>query len=327
MLQVQTCNALAFFTFATMKKAIKFILIGLVVVIVGAVALVLLRPNNTMPSAEVTKKWKDPASTFLTWRGGQVHYTDEGKGQTVLMIHGFGGNYKNFQSLAEIMRDEYRVVRIDLPGFGLSDFPKEGYTDINQTYTDYLQFIADTLHLDSIYVIGNSRGGAITWNMAIQQPELVQKIVLLNSAGYDVAKVAEKLAIFKFKSFGKVFEKGMPAFMSNSGLKKCYADLSKFDPSVAAMNNEITNREGNVMHMLGMASHVKFPDTALIQQVACPTLIIWGEQDQIVPREHADRFKRDIKGSELVVFDPCGHVPMMERPEDTKREVVRFFKQ
>jgi pimeloyl-ACP methyl ester carboxylesterase len=56
-------------------------------------------------------------------------------------------------------------------------------------------------------------------------------------------------------------------------------------------------------------------------------LIIWGEQDQIVPREHADRFKRDIKGSELVVFDPCGHVPMMERPEDTKREVVRFFKQ
>lgn len=308
-----------------MKKAAKFILIGLAFLTIVAVALVIFRPNNTLPSATVTQKWQDPTSTFLTWRGGQVHYTDEGKGQTILMIHGFGGNYKNFQSLAEIMRDDYRIIRIDLPGFGLSDFPKDGYADITQTYSDYLQFITDTLHLDSIYVIGNSMGGLVTWNLAVQQPDLVQKIVLLNSAGYDVAKVADKLAIFKFKSFSKVFEKGMPQFMSKSGLEKCYADLSKLDPNVSAMNNEITNRQGNVMHMLGMATHINFPDTALIQQVKCPTLIIWGEQDQIVPREHADRFKRDIKNSELVIFNPCGHVPMMELPTETKQEVVQFF--
>jgi len=310
-----------------MKKAIKYLLLIVAIMTLATFALVILRPNDTLPSAKVSDKWKEPSSTFLTWRGGQVHYTDEGKGQTILMIHGFGGSFKNFEPLAQIMRDEYRVIRIDLPGFGLSDFPKDGYADINQTYTEYLQFIADTLHLDSIFVIGNSMGGAVTWNLAIQRADIVQKIVLLNSAGYDVAKVANKLALFKFKSFGKVFEKGMPLFMSKTGLKKCYAEPSKLDPAVSIMNNEITNREGNVMHMLNMATHVKFPDEALIQQVKCPTLIVWGEQDKIVPREHADRFKRDIKGSELVVFDPCGHVPMMERPEDTKREVVRFFNQ
>jgi pimeloyl-ACP methyl ester carboxylesterase len=79
--------------------------------------------------------------------------------------------------------------------------------------------------------------------------------------------------------------------------------------------------------MLALARSKQFPDTTLIGRVQCPTLIVWGKQDKIIPVEHAERFHHDIKNSEVLIFDSCGHVPMIEKTKETHDAVLRFFEQ
>jgi pimeloyl-ACP methyl ester carboxylesterase len=310
-----------------MSKKLRVVLIAVVILLLLPLTIYLLQPDRTIPKDVAKRELSCPASHFLNWRGAEIHYTDEGTGFPVLMIHGFGGAYTNFSKLAEIMKDDYRVIRIDLPGFGLSDFPKvkndENYL---QDYRDYLTFILDTLHLDSVYVIGNSMGGAVTWAAAVEHPEKVKKIVLLDAAGYDSEKIANKLAIFKFKSVRQIFGKGMPLMMSWQGIRHAYFKDDQIKEENVIRNNKFINRQGNLEHMLNLAMCKQFPDSAVIAKVGCPTLIIWGKEDEVIPVEHADRFKRDIKNSELAIIDSCGHCPMMEEPVKTKSLVEAFFK-
>lgn len=313
-----------------MKKLLRFIGILLLIIIVVPIGVLFFRPSVIVSKDVVKQDFTQSHSHFYHWRGAEIHYVDEGQGETILMIHGFGGHHRNFQKLADALKDQYRVVRVDLPGFGLSDCPEPAdpaHPHFAKMYTDFMHDFIDTAGLDSMYVIGNSMGGMVAWNMAVAEPQKVKKLVLLASAGYDLDKTAKGLMIIKYKSLANAFLRGLPLFMSESGAKRCYADESKVDEKEVKINNEITNREGNLKHMLDMARDTDFPDTALIQQVKCPTLIIWGKQDKIINVEHAARFKRDIPNSKLIYYDPCGHVPMIERTEDVKRDFLEFVKE
>lgn len=309
-----------------MKRLLRSIALLFLVVLFGIIAVVFFRPSRIVSKEAAKEKLACASSHFIKWKDAEVHYTEEGSGFPVLMIHGFGGSYHNFDKLANLFKDQYRVIRIDLPGFGLSDFPtihdKENFI---KDYNDYMTFMLDTLHLDSLYIIGNSMGGGIAWLTAGEHPERVKKLVLLNSAGYDTKAVADKLAMFKYKSFGKVFDRGMPLFMSQSGAENCYADKSKVNPASVLVNNTSSNREGNLSFMLNLARSQQFPDTTLISRVQCPTLIVWGKQDKIIPVNHAERFHHDIKNSQVLIFDSCGHVPMSERAQDTHDAILKFF--
>ena len=311
-----------------MKTLVRFFIGIIIVAAIIPLSIVFLRPNLIISKTEAKKELALPSSHFVNWRGAELHYTDEGSGYPVLMIHGFGGSVRNFSKMTDNLKGQFRVIRIDLPGFGLSDFPDMGAKpDYIQMYRDYLTFMFDTLHLDSVYVMGNSMGGGIAWIAAADHPNNVKKLVLLNSAGYDVQNVSGKLTMFKYKSVGHVFDRGMPEFMSKGGLEKCYADKSKVDQSVWQMNNHFTNREGNIQNMLALARAQQFPDSSIIAKVQCPTLIVWGKEDAIIPVAHAEKFHRDIKNSRVIIYDPCGHVPMMERSEDLTRDFLQFVKE
>jgi pimeloyl-ACP methyl ester carboxylesterase len=119
----------------------------------------------------------------------------------------------------------------------------------------------------------------------------------------------------------------MPVFMSESGLNACYAQPEKADSAVWVLNNHFTNREGNIKNMLALARSHQFPDSSFIAKVQCPTLIIWGKQDAVIPVSHAERFHRDIKSSRVIIYDPCGHVSMLERSDDVTRDFLQFVKE
>jgi pimeloyl-ACP methyl ester carboxylesterase len=311
-----------------MKRAVRLTIYSLVVFLLLIMAVVFFRPSLITSKAEAKKELALPTSHFINWRGAELHYTDEGSGYPVLLIHGFGGSLRNFSKMADNLKGQFRVIRIDLPGFGLSDVPEMGdKPEYVQMYRDYLTFILDTLHLDSVYVMGNSMGGGIAWIAAADHPDKVKKLVLLNSAGYDVANISGKLTIFKYKSVGHIFDRGWPMFMSESSLENCYADKVKVDPAVWRLNNQFTNRDGNIQNMLAMARAHQFPDSNMITKVQCPTLIVWGKEDKVIPVAHAERFHRDIKNSRVIIYDPCGHTPMMERSEDLTKDFLQFVKE
>lgn len=314
--------------FAAMKKALK-IFAAVAVVIIGTPLLIAaLRPNLIISKAEDKARFTQPTSHFLSWRGAEIHYTDEGSGVPVVMIHGLGGSFLNWNKLRDRMKDDYRVIRIDLPGFGLSDLPQpEGdRTDYIKQYRDFMSFMLDTLHVDSVYLVGNSMGGMMSWGTAADHPDKVKKMVLISAAGYDLENVSNTAARMLKVPFVEYFlQKGFPLSFSEGNARKVFADPSKVNPEAVKNNNMMWNREGNIHAAIALASSGRFPDSSMIAAVKCPTLILWGKQDKIVPLDHAYRFKRDIKNSEMVLFDNCGHCAMIEMPDETAAAIKQFF--
>jgi pimeloyl-ACP methyl ester carboxylesterase len=286
------------------------------------------RKNLILSKEIVRARYTTPASHFLNWNGNVVHYTDDGSGMPVLMIHGFGGSSLDFRYLDSLMTDKYRIIRVDLPGFGLSDFPalKEKDPDYNRLYNNFFNFFIDTLHLDSMYVAGNSMGGMAGWALAVSHPDKVKKLVLLSSAGYDMDKVVKVAArIFRFNAARLFFEKGIPEFITKTAIRNCFANPEIITDQKAHVLNDLWNREGNLDVFFDLGTTHKWLDTTLIQRVSCPTLILWGKEDKIIPVNHAERFHRDIRNSRVIIYSPCGHVPMVECVADVNRDMQQFF--
>lgn len=313
--------------FACMKKVLRFLLVLVPILLAAPFLYTLLRENRIQSKAQDRVRFTTPYCHFINWRGAEIHYTDEGSGTPVIMIHGFGGSFINWNKLRDRLKKDYRIIRIDLPGFGLSDMPyaAAGKTNFIQQYRDFMSFMLDTLQVDSAYVIGNSMGGMMAWGSAADHPDKVKKLVLIGSAGYDLEKISASVARFmKLPVFEFFFRKGLPLFSSENSARKVYFDPSKINPETVKNNNLLWNREGNIHAAFALASSGQYPDTAIIARVQCPTLILWGRNDKIVPVEHAARFQRDIKNSQLVIFDSCGHCPMIEKPDETA-DVIRLF--
>jgi pimeloyl-ACP methyl ester carboxylesterase len=311
-----------------MKKIVKVISI-IVVIMIGIPLLILLfRPSLIVAKADAKAQFTQPTSHYVQWRGAEIHYTDEGQGIPVMLIHGYGGSHRNFQKLNDRMKDKYRVIRIDLPGFGLSDLPgsKEEKMDFLKMYSDFFTFMLDTLHTDSVYMVGNSMGGMMAWNAALQHTDKVKKLVLIGSAGYELDKIAKGVSrMMNIPFMGLFYSKGMPLTMSEGGARKVYADTSKINHAEVINNNKIWNRDGNLDAAYRLMQSQQYPDSTRITQITIPTLIIWGKNDQIVPVAHAYKFERDIKGSQLVILDTCGHVPMIEKADETAGLIKKFF--
>lgn len=286
-----------------------------------------LRPDLTITKAEGKERFSAPSSNFIEWRNAEIHYTDAGQGTPMLMIHGFGGNYTNFDSLADIMDDHYRVVRVDLPGFGLSDLPQER-DSVAELYRDFLGFMLDTLHLDSLFVVGNSLGGWMSWELAASYPQRVKGLVLLGSAGYEIEKVKSnigRLDLLDNAIVHKMVDRGIPRFVSMRSARRMVSEWEEPNLDELAKNNGIMNIKGNIHNLLSLGNSGVLPDTGKIAQVQCPTLVIWGKQDIIVPWEHTEKFKRDIAQCKVMVYDTCGHIPQMEYPHRVASDIQNYF--
>jgi pimeloyl-ACP methyl ester carboxylesterase len=305
---------------------------GLLLMIVALVVYGLyLRPNLTISKAEAKAKYSMPNSHFINFNGAEVHYTESGSGFPVLMIHGFGGSSRDFLVLDSLMNDKYRVIRIDLPGFGLSDFPKQaaGETDFLKVYTSYFNFMLDTLHIDSCYVLGNSLGGMMAWNLALNRPDAVKKLVLFNSAGYEMQEVMKtaNASLLQNKLVQQMVSRGAPQFAVKMGIQRVVYNPASLTAERLHRVTDLWNRDGNMNHLIAMAQSKEFPDENTIKNISCPTLIFWGKQDKIVNPKYAERFHNDIEGSSLVMYDSCGHVPMLERPNDVIEVLLPFLQQ
>ncbi|MCS6934126.1 MAG: alpha/beta hydrolase [Chitinophagales bacterium] len=311
-----------------MRKLFLYPVGALVTLATAVIIIGFFRPSLIHNKNYVKEKFTTPHSHYLKWRDAEIHYIDEGEGTPLLLIHGFGGNHRNFNKITEKLKTRYRVIRVDLPGFGLSDCPavNEEKPEFAQLYKDFFRFFLDTLRLDTFYVAGNSMGGMMAWHLAAEHPARVKKLVLLASAGYDLEKTAKGLFIIRFRWLSRWMEKGLPEWASWGGARRCYADDTKIDAREVEYLNILTNREGNIRHMLRMAGDTNYPDTTLIKRISCPTLIIWGKQDAIVPAEHAYRFARDIPHAQLSLLDNCGHVPMIECTDTTSALMLDFLK-
>ncbi len=307
----------------------KFALFLIAIVALLFIYLAFGRKDLTLPKEYIKENYSLPNSHFMKWKGGIIHYTESGAGFPILMIHGFGGSNYDFKILDSLLNDKYKIIRVDLPGFGMSDFPKTDDDNFIKIYDEYFSFLIDTLHLDSMYVMGNSLGGMMAWNLTLKHPNNVKKLVLFNSAGYDMQESLKtaNAKVFKYDIVKLMLKRGLPLFLTERGISRVFYDRSQLTDEKIKRVNELWNREGNLKHIIAMANSDKYLDSKAIKNITCPTLILWGKYDNVVLPKNAERFHHDIKNSELIIYDSCGHVPMMEKPLEVQRDVLKFLKE
>lgn len=310
-----------------MKKILIAVLIILAIPVLTLVGYALFRGNHFISKKEAIATYKFPNSQFVDWKDIKIHVLDYGSHdkQSVILIHGLGGALHEFDPLAKRLAEQYHVVSFDLPGFGLSDAPT--YTeDIQQVYSDFMTFILNTYTNDSCYVIGNSMGGMIAWNTALLHPEYVKKLVLLAPAGYDMIEIAEKNAEWiNQPSIKFLLAKGAAPFIAKSNVELCFYNDDLVSQDLIDRKYGMMNKEGNLDYLRQLAGYKDFMDTATIQKITTPTLLIWGTEDEIIPYDHAARFHRDLPNSTFLTYENCGHAPMLEELDKCTEDILKFF--
>lgn len=309
-------------------KILKILYYPIAILLLLFLLFVLFRKNHIKSPAKVKQDYQFEQSQFLNWNDLSVHFMEKGHGnQTIFMVHGLGGAFHEFLPLANELSDEYRIVLFDLPGFGLSESPTE-QVDIQTFYSDFMTFMLNELATDTTYIIGNSMGGLITWNIALKHPEIVDKMVLLAPAGYDMIEIAEKNAEWINKPIVKfMLAKGAAPYIAKSNVEMCFYNNDIIPDSLFERKYAMMNKEGNLQWLKQLAAYKNFTDTSEIQKIQSPALVVWGDKDEIIPFEHAAKFERDLPNNQLIIYTNCGHVPMLEYTERCANDIRQFLTQ
>lgn len=313
----------------TMLKVLGGLLLVLVLLVAGGVALS-WAPDRDVETLKA--RWAPPPSQFVDIDGLRVHLRDEGPRddpRPIVLLHGTSASLHTWDGWADALKPTRRVVRMDLPGFGLTG----PVPDNNYQLTRYVAFVVavmDRLGVQQAVVAGNSFGGNLAWKLAVDHPQRVSQLVLVDAAGYpaDPTSVPLGFKVAQVPWLRPVMQNVLPRSMIESSVRNVYGDPAKVTPELIDRYFELTLRAGN-RQALGerFRQSPSGQHAADIPRVKQPTLIIWGGQDRLIPPENADRFQRDIAGSRLVVFDDLGHVPHEEDPVRTLAAVRAFVGQ
>lgn len=307
-------------------KTFRIILILIVVI---PIIFGVLHTKSDLTVEELKPKYCNEASQFMPLMGMQVHFRDEGNKNDTLplvLIHGASSSLHTWDSLVVRLKDKKRLIRLDLPAFGLTG-PNGTNSYTLDNYSLTVDSFLQKLNVDQFIIAGNSLGGGVAWNQSLLFPEKVKKIILINSIGYP--KINEKGIIgFKLASLpviGDLMTYITPKFIVRKSLQHAFSDESKVNEKMVQRHFDLLLRKGNRKALLSIFQHRQKPDYEKIKQIKVPTLIIWGKDDRLIDVGNALRFQVDIKESELLILPRTGHVPMEENPNAVATTIQEFL--
>lgn len=252
--------------------------------------------------------------------GAKINYIEAGDPSKpkVILLHGMGGNVANWAFNMPVLAQNYHVIALDQIGFGKSDRLMIKYRV--GTYVDFLDKFMSELKIEKATLVGNSLGGWVAALTAIKYPNRVEKLVLADAAGIKPSAV-DMAQIYKlsYSTRDEVRELVKLVFYNQAIFgSELFIEQS--------MSVRVAANDGYTIDSL--IESIKRDEDFLngrLSQIKKPTLIIWGKQDGVLKVADADHFKREIAGSELIVFDQCGHVPMVEKAADFNKAVLTFL--
>jgi pimeloyl-ACP methyl ester carboxylesterase len=277
--------------------------------------------------------WADHTRT-LDVGPDRVSYVELGSGGVpVLLIHGLGGNWTAWLETLPAVARGRRVIAVDLPGFGGSASPSDGVSIAGYAHT--LERFCAQLGLDEMIVIGSSLGGWVAAELTLRTPRLVRALVLIDAAGIVPTRGERYRAVAMMRGA----ELGAPiaprfrrAIASRRRLRKLALKYTIAEPELLAADfvyMALPAVPDPGFKPAFKAARTSWSDAWCdrLSEIACPTLIVWGERDQLLPVRHADEWARRIPGSDLHVIPGAGHLPMIERPRIVNGLLEAFLKQ
>lgn len=309
----------------------RFIVAGVigVLAIVGAFVALAWAPDRSV--AELSARWAPPPSTFVRIGVHTLHLRDEGPRDSlppIVLLHGTSASLHTWDGWVDSLVATRRVVRFDLPGFGLTGpAADDDYRIIR--YAELVVAVLDSLRIPRAVIAGNSLGGEIAARVGSLAPDRVAALMLVDPAGFPIDHVSIPIGFRLARNpiSAPLAQRLLPRSVVRSSVENVYGDPTRVTDALVDRYFELTLREGNRAALSArFAQESNGADTAFFAAISAPTLILWGAQDRLFPAEHSARWLRAVRGSELVLYPDLGHVPHEEGPTATLKDVQRFLR-
>jgi len=304
-------------------RILLYVLLALLVVLIG-LAIWFYTPDGRR--AELEQRWAAPPSTFIEVEGLRLHLRDTGPraAPTILLLHGFGSSLHTWDDVAAGLEDQFRVLRIDLPGFGLTGpDPFNDYSDARAHVV--IGALLDRMGLERAHLVGSSMGGRIAWTFAAAHPDRVDRLVLMAPDGFASPgrPYGEQNSL---PPLMRLLPHTLPRFMVRLSMAPAYADSAQLTDALVDRYHAMLIAPGVRPAILDrLLQNVLVPPEPLLAQITAPTLLLWGEKDGMVPVTNAEDYLRVMPNARRVVLPDIGHVPMEEAPATVVRVLREFF--
>jgi pimeloyl-ACP methyl ester carboxylesterase len=280
-----------------------------------------------VPRASLEARYLDSPADLRSVGPWQLHVRQSGPpdAPAVVLLHGFGSSLQTWDVWAKGLATTHRVVRIDLPGSGLSPpDPAHDYRD--ERSLDMLMALMDSLGLQRTSLVGHSMGGRIAWTFAAKFPERVDKLVLVAPDGF---------ASFGFE-YGKpmdvpatlgLMRHVLPKPLLRMNLQSAYARPEALSEAVTTRYHDLILAPGARQAMLDRLRQTVLQEPVpLLRQIKAPTLLVWGEADAMIPLSNAQDYLQALQSSRLVSWPQVGHLPQEEAAELSLQAVTEFLR-
>ncbi|SNS22015.1 alpha/beta fold hydrolase [Pseudomonas segetis] len=272
-------------------------------------------------------------SAFVELDGCNVHYRDQGDRElpVIIMIHGVVSSLHTWDDWFFEFNPHYRVIRFDLPGFGLTGPSKDGVYTVERMLR-ILGLLMDHLHVERASFAGSSLGGYLAWNFALSQPNRVEKLVLIDPAGYAMDKLPWMIAASQLPGSTILMPIWMPRTLIAQGVKEVYGDRKRIKASVVERYYRLSRRPGNrrammqIFRQLVLTNRTQLLQTpAAVARLEVPTLLLWGEVDRWIPPAQVRLWQRDLPSIQVKTYPGVGHLPMEEIPWQSAADALQFL--
>ena len=276
--------------------------------------------------AALRRRYAQPPSSFVEALGVRLHIRDTGPeaGPALILLHGFASSLHTWEAWAEALSGRWRVVRIDLPGFGLTGADPGGDYSDGRTMAVLLALM-ERLGIGRAGLVGNSMGGRIAWQFAARHPERVDRLVLISPDGFSNPGrgYGERATI---PPMFHVLRYVLPASVLRQYLAPSYADPRRLTEAVLRRYRDMLLAPGVRSAMMRHMRQMVLEDpTPVLARVRAPTLVVWGEQDRIIPPAKAADFARGLPDARVVMLPGLGHAPQEEAPARSLGPVLAFL--
>lgn len=313
-----------------MVKFMRGLIVLVVLVLLLALGAVVFFSDRDMRAIELESKYGAAPSQFVVLpSGARVHYRNQGQrnGPPLILLHASNASLHTWEPWVQQIGDAFQMISLDLPSHGLTG-PTPGDDYSQEGMAKFVAEFATAVGVERFAVAGNSMGGGVAARIAIMYPERVTHLILVDAAGMPTKTPRDPglgftLARTPVVQYALLYFS--PRNIFEDGLKKAIFDDSLVTPQMVDRYWELNRREGNRAATL---KRFQTPFDTFVadnaSKIIAPTLILWGREDTLTPRDMGEAYNAAIRGSKLVVYNDVGHIPMEEVP-DRSASTVRDF--
>lgn len=247
--------------------------------------------------------------------GIKLNYIVEGQGSPMVVLHGWGANIDTVIPIVNILKENYRVYALDLPGFGKSEEPKEVFDSFK--YVEIVKKFLEKMEISKASFLGHSFGGKLSIILSVKHPEMVDKLVLIDSAGLIPKRGLDYyIKVYSFKSLRWIYKNLFFWIADEDRVKKFY---EKFG------SDDYRDSQGMMRKIFVKVVNENFKP--LLKDVKAPTLLIWGDKDDATPLYMGQIMEKEISDSGLVVIEDGGHYSYLDDYNKFSAVIRSFFNQ